>query len=235
MSITNLLGQLLKSGTEALQNKSGSQAGGWQGAPDKAPSALEGLVSGKAGAALMGGVLGLLVGSKEGRKMGGKVLAYGGMMGLGAIAYKAYTHWQAQQQVNQAEPRTIDRITHQEAESHSKAILIALIAAAKADGHVDDRERQLIDEEVAKITQDQDSLSWVGAELKKPLDPVEVAASATSVEIAAEMYLASVLVIDEENFMEKVYLQELAKQLKLEPELQIELAAQAKQAILAAG
>ena len=54
---------------------------------------------------------------------------------------------------------------------------------------------------------------------------------ATTPEMAAEMYLASILVVDEENFMERAYLQELAKQLRLEPELQTELSTQAKQAI----
>jgi uncharacterized membrane protein YebE (DUF533 family) len=49
--------------------------------------------------------------------------------------------------------------------------------------------------------------------------------------MAAEMYLVSILVVDEENFMERAYLQELAKQLRLAPELQTELSTQAKKAI----
>ena len=109
--------------------------------------------------------------------------------------------------------------------------MIALIAAAKADGHVDDRERQLIDGEIGKLTQDPHLLGWVDLELKKPLDPAAIAAVATTPEIAAEMYLASILAVDEENFMERAYLQELAKQLRLEPGLQAELSSQAKKAI----
>jgi uncharacterized membrane protein YebE (DUF533 family) len=52
--------------------------------------------------------------------------------------------------------------------------------------------------------------------------------------MAAEMYLASLLTVDEQNFMEKTYLQELARQLKLDPALQEQLALQVKQAVAAA-
>lgn len=244
MSTTNLLNQLLKAGTDLLQNKGGNpqQSGNWQQpsnnqqAADSSPlGALTGFLSGKGGAALGGGAIGLLLGSKQGRKLGGKVLTYGGLAALGAIAYKAYGNWQAQQQTGAGaaapQPQTIDRIPPAQAEQHSRAILIALIAAAKADGHVDDRERQLIDGEIGKLTQDASLLTWIDLELKKPLDPTAIAAVATTKEMAAEMYLASILVVDDENFMERAYLQELAKQLRLEPELQTELTTQAKQAI----
>ncbi len=41
--------------------------------------------------------------------------------------------------------------------------------------------------------------------------------------MGAEMYLASLLVIDDQNYMEKAYLGELARQLKLDPALVQEL------------
>lgn len=50
--------------------------------------------------------------------------------------------------------------------------------------------------------------------------------------MAAEMYVASVMLVDEENFMEKAYLDELARQLKLEPGLKLELEKQVRQANL---
>ncbi|MCE3253548.1 MAG: hypothetical protein K0Q67_2568 [Cellvibrio sp.] len=240
MNTTDLLNQLLKAGTGLVQNKGGSApTGSWQQSPNPQTPAdnsllggLAGLLSGKSGAALAGGVVGLLLGSKQGRKMGGTVLTYGGLAALGAMAYKAYGDWQAKNNVaTTAGPQTIDRVPVVQAEQHSRAILIALIAAAKADGHVDERERQLIDGEINKLTQDHNLVAWFELELKKPLDPTAIAAVATTPEIAAEMYLASILAVDEENFMERAYLQELAKQLRLEPALQVELNTQAKQAI----
>ncbi|WP_290616026.1 DUF533 domain-containing protein [Arsukibacterium sp. UBA4203] len=46
----------------------------------------------------------------------------------------------------------MDRVSEAEVEVHSKAILIAVIAAAKSDGHIDDREREIIDAEAAQMT-----------------------------------------------------------------------------------
>ena len=59
--------------------------------------------------------------------------------------------------------------------------------------------------------------------------PAEVARAASTPEMAAEMYLASVLLVDEEHFMERAYLDELARQLKLDPTLKGELEAQVRQ------
>ena len=102
------------------------------------------------------------------------------------------------------------------------------MAAAKADGHVDERERQLIEEELGKLAQDAELQAWLHAELNKPLDPADVARAASTPEMAAEMYLASVLMVDEEHFMERAYLDELARQLRLPPALKSELEAQVR-------
>ena len=227
MNTKGFLDQLLKSGSGLVSGHDGQHINSAQ----SSSGGLAGLLSGRGGAALGGGALGLLLGSKRGRKLGGKVLTYGGMAALGLVAYRAYSNWQQNnQQPQNASPATIDRVSEAEVEVHSKAILIAVIAAAKSDGHIDDREREIIDAEVAKFTRDASLLRWMDTELQKPLDPVTIAAVATTQEIAAEMYLASVLVVDEESFMERSYLNELAKQLKLPVELQQELKKQALEA-----
>ena len=63
------------------------------------------------------------------------------------------------------------------------------------------------------------------------MDPSEIASAASTPEMAAEMYLASVLIVDEESFMERSYLQELASQLKLDPALKAELEKDVRQAV----
>ncbi len=223
MNTKNLLDLLFQSGNDLLQNKSSGISNN-SGSSSKVTE----LMSGKSGAALAGGALGLLLGSKK----GGKVLSYGGVAALGAIAYKAYSNWQQQQDNSsqQTEPKTINRIPATQVEQHSRSILCAIVGAAKADGHIDDREREIIDNEMASLISNYELLSWFDAELKKPLDPAEIASNASTPEIAAEMYLASLLVIDEESFMERSYLAELARQLKLPPALKAELEQQAKQA-----
>ncbi|SDT95222.1 Uncharacterized membrane protein YebE, DUF533 family [Pseudomonas pohangensis] len=230
MITRGLLDQLLKSGQSLLQDNAAKQAGN---NPAGAAGGLTDLLGGAGGSALAAGALGLLLGSnKTVRKVGGNALTYGGLAALGVMAYKAYGNWQAQQGSTPAsEPQTLDRLPAPQAEQHSQAILRALVAAAKADGHIDDRERQLIEGEFSKLTQDHEVQQWLAAELNKPLDPGEVARAASSPEMAAEMYLASLLMVDQQHFMERAYLDELARQLQLAPALKQELEAQVQRSV----
>jgi len=75
---------------------------------------------------------------------------------------------------------------------------------------------------------DRDLQHWLHAELNRPLDPADVARAAATPEMAAEMYLASVMLVDEEHFMERAYLDELARQLRLDPSLKAELEKQVR-------
>lgn len=228
MNTRGLLDQLLKSGNDYLSRQGGS-AGKPLGQGSGDP--LSGFLSGAAGGALAAGAMGLLMGNKKARKVTGNLAMYGGLAALGVVAYKAYDNWQKNQSALPArELQTVDRLTGPQVEVHSQAILRALIGAAKSDGHIDERERTLIDGEIAKLGADPALAQWFDRELRKPLDPAEVASAATTPEMAAEMYVASVLMVDEDSFMERAYLQELARQLKLEPGLVAELERQVAQA-----
>src|SRR5690554_2281373 len=173
MSIQQLLQQVLQSGQSLTQeatskfNKGGASS-----------SALGGF----GGGALTGGVLGLLLGNKKFRKMGGSVAAYGGAAALGALALKTYQDWQqkAAEQAAVSNPAQIApqpiqapaTIPASQLEDHSRTILAAMIAAAKADGHIGAEERQLLDAEIAKASSQADR-AWFDAQLAKPSDPVE--------------------------------------------------------------
>jgi uncharacterized membrane protein YebE (DUF533 family) len=229
-----MLEQLLKSGLSMLEGKPGGPA------PKGASRADPGW--GKFGAgAVTGGALGLLLGSKGGRRIGGKALKYGSVAALGVMAFRAYGNWQAQQaQATTAQPaaaaapapalpapRTVNLLPAPEVEQHSRGMLVAMIAAAKADGHLDERERGLVEAEMSRLEADPMMRRWFEEELRRPLDPAEVARAAASPELAAEMYLASLLVTDETGFMERAYLDELARQLRLPDGLKRELERQA--------
>ncbi len=171
-----------------------------------------------------GGLLaGLLLGNKKVRKMGGKVAVVGGAAALGAIAFKAYRNWQANKNTSTGIPAQDDQQPQQSVldfdnlpaavqEKNSRAMLTAIIAAAKADGHFDEHERQMIHEQTQKIG-DAETTAWVQQEIYKPLDVNQIAALATSPELAAEIYLASLVVIDEQNECEKMYLNSLAEKM----------------------
>lgn len=229
LSARHLLDQLLQSGQGLAKEASGLLQGNNNGKS----GGISSLLGGFGGGALSGGALGLLLGNKGFRKMGGKVAMYGGMAALGALAFRAYGDWQKQQSQASGvavatEPQTLDRLPAQQAEQHSAAILVAMIGAAKADGHIGAEERQLLEAELTKLSGDASDRSWLEAELQRPLDPATIARSAQTPEMAAEMYLASLVVVDEDSFMERAYLDELAKQLKLDPDLKAKLEQQLK-------
>ncbi|MDX3905183.1 MAG: tellurite resistance TerB family protein [Pigmentiphaga sp.] len=219
MSARQLLDQLLQSGQGLVRDVAGSR----NRPAGSAAGGLENLLPGLTGGALGAGAIGLLLGSKKARKIGGKVALYGGMAALGALAYRAYNDWQAKQTQPAHEPQTADRLPPPEAERHSRAMLTAMIGAAKADGHIGEEERRLLETEIGKLGGDPADRQWLEAELARPLDPAVIAQAAATQEMAAEMYLASLIVVDEESYMERAYLDELARQLKLPADLKASL------------
>jgi uncharacterized membrane protein YebE (DUF533 family) len=182
-----------------------------------------------------GGAVGLLLGSKRGRSMGGSLLKYGSVAALGALAWKMYQDHQAQQQgarpgapaAAPAAARSFEALPAPVQEQHSRAMLKAMIAAAKSDGHMDARERDLVFGELTRLQADAETRQWVDAELSRPIDPAEVARAAQGPEMAAEMYLASLLVVDETTTMERAYLDALARELRLDMGLKAQLEAKA--------
>jgi uncharacterized membrane protein YebE (DUF533 family) len=205
-----------------------------QGASSQSNTGLGGILNNPMVAGAGGGLLaGLLLGNKKVRKMGGTVAKVGGAAVLGTIAYKAYSNWQTNKNRQASavpaqyvqQPQAVldfDNLPPAKQEEQSRAMLAAMVAAAKADGHFDERERQIIHEQLRKIG-DAETTAWVQQEIYKPLDVNSVASLATSPELAAEIYLASLIVIDEQNEREKIYLNSLAEKLKLEPQLRLEI------------
>lgn len=141
------------------------------------------------------------------------------------MAFQAYQSWQRSQA---AAPQQTVRTAWPEAENHSHAILRALIAAAKADGSIDQQEKQLIYAEIKRQTSDPQLQQCLDEETSKPLNAAEVAQSAQDPAMAAEMYLASVLLVDDQQHAERAYLDELAGALQIDPTLQMHLEQQAK-------
>ncbi|MBK1631239.1 hypothetical protein CKO31_10910 [Thiohalocapsa halophila] len=177
--------------------------------------------------AVAGGALVALLGTKFGRKLTGTAAALGGIGLLGKVAHDAYKTWQADQG-DSAEPGTpVQELPGAQAEQRSRTLFKAMIAAAKADGHVDDAERRAIHDAMTNLNLDDDTKLMMEAELARPLDVQDTAADADSTEAAAEIYLASLFVIDAANPAERSYLDRLATALGLHPELTRQLEAKA--------
>lgn len=158
--------------------------------------------------AATGGVLGLLLGSKTGRKLA----TYGGLAALGIMAWRAYNG----KQPDSGDTPPPGALSHTPA--RDRALLRAMLAASRVDGHIDDRERALIDAEVVRLGGDADLRGWLETELRRPLDPQSIADEAHGNELlASELYLASALMIAEVDFLERAYLDRLGECLGLEP------------------
>lgn len=236
MNTSDLLEQLLRAGQGSRPQQGGSAASAQGGLGDLG-GLLGGLLGRGAGAGAGGGGLGGLLGGLlgGGSPMGGSTPTrsggtnYAALASLGMMAFQAYQAWQrSQATAPQQAPRTVDLLSGPEIEDHSHAILRALIAAAKADGRIDDAEKQLISTEIGRHTDDPQLQQWLDDEVARPLDAADVAQSAQDPGMAAEMYLASVMLVDDQQDAERNYLDELAAALKIDPALQVHLEQQVK-------
>lgn len=205
MSLQNVLQQLLGSAQE-LANK-----------PSTSNTNSNSTLTGFAGGALSGGALALLLGNKKFRKMGGKVVAYGGVAALGALAYRSYAEWKKKElPASTGTVATTATPASVQIEKQSQLVLAAMISAAKADGHINAQEQELLDSEFAKLGSSPSEKKWLAEQLQGPADPAEIASLAMTEEEKVEVYLVSVLVTQADTFMEKAYLEELARQLQLD-------------------
>ena len=111
------------------------------------------------------------------------------------------------------------------------ALVMAMIAAANADGHIGPDEQRLIFERVGELPLDAEDKAFVFDALSAPPSLQDIANLAEGPEQAAELYLASRLAIDPDHPMEQAYLEGLASRLSLPKELVDHLEGQAAAAM----
>jgi uncharacterized membrane protein YebE (DUF533 family) len=209
------------------------QATGGQGAKglaDKAKGAWNNQSSMGKGA-IAGGLLAVLM-TQGGRRMLGTGVKVGGMAAVGALAFKAYEDWKAGQGGGDATALPPPQGSEfnpdgQAADRLATSLLMAMIAAAKADGHVTPDERARIDGQLQNLGLEDEAAALIAAELDAPLDVDRIAALAGSEAEATQIYAVSLLAIDPDNEEEKAYLAALARRLNLDPSLVDSLHAQA--------
>ena len=192
--------------------------------------ALDGMKKG----AIAAGVLALLLGTGAGRRVTGSALKIGSLAAIGGIGWKAYQNWLSQKESSEqvikeaaehAKLIPINELNEQDANARSEILLKAMIAAAKADGHVNSHETEIIQAQIKKLGLSGDVTKLMQNEIEKPLDVKDIASLATNDTIASEIYLVSAVVTDKENSMERNYLDSLAKAMNLPDSLVAELQA----------
>jgi uncharacterized membrane protein YebE (DUF533 family) len=198
-----------------------------------------GAASGFAGGVAGGLASGMLT-SKGGRKLGKKALKVGGIAAVGGLAFAAWNRYRQNQAEGLGQHAASGTSRGPEADSASDGLrnrfvpppddgpgqetvgmtlLRAMIAAAQADGKLDGDERRVIFDRVQSLDLSPQEKSELFAQLERPVDLNALAATATTPELAAEIYTASLLAIDVDTAAERGYLAMLAARLELPEEL----------------
>ncbi|MFO6425362.1 tellurite resistance TerB family protein [Motilimonas sp. KMU-193] len=201
----SLLNSLIKAGSDYLESDSGNK--------NKGKHIAQG--------AALGGLATMLLGNKKikkmSKKLGKNALTLGGTAAIGGAAYYAWSKWKESQGSGQSASVSLSE------EQKAPVLLQAMIFAAKSDGHIDEQERANIDNALSAMALDVDTDAAIRRWLNAPLDANALAAQVNDLEFASEVYMASLLAIEVDHFMERAYLDELAKALKLPEELKFNL------------
>ena len=163
----------------------------------------------------LGGLAGLLVANKSSRKLlakygTGALLAGGGAI-AGTVLWNKYKD----------RVRTAHRDEPQYGEHTSpldlrtERLILALVFAAKSDGHIDDKERAAIEQQLREAGVEEKGRALVAQAIEQPLDPQRLAQSVKNEEEALELYFLSCAAIDIDHFMERSYLNALGDALKI--------------------
>ncbi|WP_306117594.1 MULTISPECIES: tellurite resistance TerB family protein [unclassified Roseitalea] len=186
-----------------------------------------------------GAIAAVLLGTGAGRELTGSALKLGAAAAVGGLAYTAWKNYkEGRQPGGQVEgdaagrpdgrieaPRQevlpppqgseFDLETTAQADEFALALVRAMIAAARADGHIDDAERGRIADKLAMSGIDEDEQSFIRAELAKPVDLDSIVSAARTEAQRVELYTASRLAIEPNSRAERGYLDMLAGRLQL--------------------
>jgi uncharacterized membrane protein YebE (DUF533 family) len=195
--------------------------------------AVSGFAGGLAGTAVAGALMG-----KKGRKMAKSALKLGGMAAVGGLAYAAYQQYQQGQaptptpvsgpapaasgaSTASARWEHIDRerfesvVAETNARSGGLLLVRAMIAAATADGHMDQGEQARIFDKVQSLDLAPEEKAALFDELRHPLALDQLVAQVSDPETSVEVYAASLVAIDETRAEGQAYLRRLAAALEL--------------------
>lgn len=157
----------------------------------------------------IGAIAGALLGGGKGAVRGG-ALAMLGTLALTALRQSQARAGAAPQPVA---PEEVEGVVSPDGE---QLMVRAMIAAAKADGAVDQAEMEKIIGQVAEGGVEPSERDFVMSELAAPLDVDGIVAAVNGPAQAAQVYAASLMAIAVDTEAEKAYLRDLARRLNLD-------------------
>lgn len=195
-----------------------------------------GVAGGMAGG-LAGGALANVLMGKKGSKVAGSALQLGGLALVGGLAYKAWQNHQRGVADRAAAPPKSEALVppptgsrflpaiEDRAATSTLSLLLArsMIAAAKADGQIDTQESQTILNQINALDLPPEDKAFLFEEYGRPLDIAALARDVDSPEHAAEVYAAAVLMVEPPSAPEQIFLDTLARALRLEAGLTQEI------------
>ncbi len=191
--------------------------------------------------ALGGAAGGVLVGALAKNKTARKVLKSGGLMAVGALGWQALQSFRggnpesaaADQQLGQLAEKDFDLVEAETGNESVQLVIQTMIAAAYADGHFDDSEKQRIWKYALDQELGAEALASLANEINHPKSVYELAAQATCMEQKIEVYAAASMLMEAEDEAGKRFLSELEGALSLPEGLASALQAQTRQAAAA--
>ena len=208
---------------DAVANATGGRS------PDEMIAQVQDLIANNqlGAGAVLGGLGAILLGTKTGRGVATSAAKLGALALIGGLAYKAYQNHQAgrplitgpQNVTTEAAPDGSgfepDAISN-EAAMH---IIKAMIAAAAADGRIDDAEYARIVGAAGGNAASPEAKAFLEKELRTPATAAELARDVASAEEALQVYTAARVAIDADNASEMGFLAELAAALGIDHDL----------------
>ncbi|MBR0558102.1 tellurite resistance TerB family protein [Ciceribacter sp. L1K23] len=196
----------------------------------------QGTVKGTAGSALdlakknplaSGALAAVLLGTKAGRNLTGSAVKLGGLAAIAGLGYLAYRNYKTGNSPDTGPTDSLPELlpppadspfspqSAQVTEDFALALVRAMIAAAKADGHIDATERGRIMDKIQLSGLGAEAEAFIEKELASPSDLDALIASAKTEEQKVELYTASRLAIEPDGRAERGYLDLLAGRLGL--------------------
>ncbi|EBJ1005196.1 tellurite resistance TerB family protein [Salmonella enterica] len=163
----------------------------------------------------LGGLAGLLVANKSSRKLltkyGAGALLVGGGAVAGSVLWNKYKD--KVRAAHQGEPQFGSQSTP--LDIRTERLILALVFAAKSDGHIDAKERAAIEHQLRESGVEEQGRVFIEKAIEQSLDPQRLAQDVRNEEEALEIYFLSCAAIDIDHFMERSYLNALGDALKI--------------------
>ena len=180
---------------------------------------------GMAGAAAAGAG-GLVLGTRTGRSLATSAVKLGGLALIGGLAYRAYQNYlegkplvQLGSEVRQAPANSAFSPDAANADQNAVLMLRGMIAAAAADGQIDETEKKAILGSVQAQGMDRETVAFLNKEVGNPASAAELAEQVEGPEQATALYTACLLAIDVNNRAERRFMDDLAEALGIDEQL----------------